>query len=142
MKALKFVLIATLVIGSFIITSCGNSASSTKETTEKETVKQTYDTFPAVGVSSYYHANEVKADNAFKGQKFNVKGVVQSITKDFADNCIVTLASDNEFMAVHCTFNSCAEAANLNKGETIIIQGTCKGMIIGSVGMEDCTLLK
>lgn len=136
MKKLKFV-ISIFILCSLVV-FCGNMDNKrTKNISESDVVVVSTNT-----LYSDYHANEVRADNIYKGKYLKLTGTVDEIRKDFMDNIVITLQTENMFMSIHCTilkeFNS--RAANLTKGSTITIIGKCEGMIIGSVMLDDCLI--
>lgn len=87
-----------------------------------------------------YDENEVAADDKIGGRKVEVKGVVQSIDKDFTGSVVVLLQSGNEFMPARFGMeeNEKAKAASLRKGQTVSI--ICEKMmfLIGSPSGSRC----
>jgi TonB family protein len=89
-----------------------------------------------------YHANEVAADNIYKGKQLLVKGVVTSINKDFTDSVYLSLSTLNEFESVHADIKSdyVAEAANLSIGQVVTVNCAGGGMIMASPILRDCSI--
>ena len=89
-----------------------------------------------------YEANEVAADEKYKGKHLLVTGKVQSIDKDFLDNIVVHIRTSNEFSAAMATLESSEKrsAAQLSKGQAISVLCTGSGRIIGSPSLSDCVL--
>lgn len=89
-----------------------------------------------------YQANEVAADQQYKGRALLVKGSVGSIDKDAFGNVIVQLATSNPFMPVRATLESGekAKAAGLSKGQAIAVACEGGGMLIGDPVLSDCTI--
>jgi uncharacterized protein YecT (DUF1311 family) len=89
-----------------------------------------------------YKANEVSADNSYKGRQLAVAGVVQSINKDFSDDTYLALATANEFMPVHADLQQrfIGQAASLVKGQSITVICTGSGMVVGSPILKDCAI--
>lgn len=89
-----------------------------------------------------YQANEVAADNIYKGHRLDVTGSVQSINKDFADGTYVQLRTDNEFMGVHANLekSEVAAAAGLARGQQISVVCTGGGMLVGSPILRECQI--
>lgn len=86
-----------------------------------------------------YKANEVSADESYKGKKIAVTGNIGSIGKDILDKPYVSL--DVEYLqGVNCYFDksSIKTISKLRKGEKITIIGVCKGLTITDVIMKDC----
>lgn len=88
-----------------------------------------------------YQANEVAADNRFKGQKLLVTGTVASIDKDFLGGLVLRLSIPNEFMSTMCSMHKsdASSLAQLSKGESVRVLCTGGGMTIGSPSLRDCT---
>lgn len=96
----------------------------------------------AVKLWSDYQANEVAADNVYKGRRLAVSGQVSGIKKDFMDKSFLTLASPNEFMDVHADLEDeyVSEAANLRQGQMILLECDGAGMMIGSPILKNCSI--
>lgn len=94
----------------------------------------------AKALMEMYDENEVAADDKIGGRKVEVKGVVQSIDKDFTGSVVVLLQSGNEFMPARFGMeeNEKAKAASLRKGQTVSI--ICEKMmfLIGSPSGSRC----
>lgn len=97
----------------------------------------------AVQLWQDYDANEVAADNAYKGRHLAVKGVVQSIDKDFMDNIVVHLEAPNTFMPTMATMQSsqATAAAELSKGDVVEMLCVGAGRFVGSPALRGCRLL-
>jgi len=87
-----------------------------------------------------YQANEVSADQAYKGQTLIVTGRVSSIGKDMFNDVFLSLRSPNEFMGVRANIADSEErrAAALSKGAGVILRCEGAGMIIGSPILNAC----
>jgi len=104
-------------------------------------------TGPALPVSTLqlfddYHANEVAADNQYKGKLLEVSGVVSSINKDLTDSVYLALRTPNQFMEIHAELQKqdVQKAARLAKGTKVVVICQGNGMIVGSVMLNDCAL--
>lgn len=88
-----------------------------------------------------YHANEVSADQWYKGQRLQVSGKVQSIEKDAFNNIVIHLTTSNQFSAVWAYLDSEHEAvaARLAKGDKVKFICTGEGMVIGSPILKKCS---
>ncbi|MCW5931160.1 MAG: hypothetical protein KIS69_05765 [Bacteroidetes bacterium] len=101
---------------------------------------------PAISISAHqlyqeYAANEVAADQKYKGQVLSVTGTVDAIAKDITDNIYVTLKGDEYIGDVQCYFadNHTNEAAQLSKGMRITVKGKCDGMMM-NVLLRGCAV--
>lgn len=79
-----------------------------------------------------YQANEVAADAKYKGKLLAVRGVVQSINKDFTGAIWVGLKTPNDFMPVHIDGLSQDQTIKLAKGDDITATCVGNGMMMGS----------
>lgn len=117
--------------------SSSESSSNASSTTPSEPA--------AINVSaselvSDYNANEVSADDKYKGKVLAISGTVDSIGKDIMDTPYVTLHVDNDLLGVQCMFDNQYKAAlsKLHKGQRIRLHGTCKGKTLNII-LADCT---
>ena len=87
-----------------------------------------------------YQANEVAADEKFKGKRLLVSGKVASIDKGVMGGLHLRLATSNEFMSVMCSMEDSEKAtvAKLQKGESVNVLCEGNGMVIGSPSLDDC----
>lgn len=87
-----------------------------------------------------YDANEVAADNAYKGRVLAVTGKVVSIEKGILSEILVKLAADGPYDYVIATMDKsqASAAAALSKGTRLTVLGKGNGMIIGSPMLADC----
>jgi hypothetical protein len=89
-----------------------------------------------------YNENEIAADNQYKKKTLKVTGTISNIGTDILDNIYITLETGELLYSVQCYFaNSEEEAkvANLSKGDTITLIGTCDGMSLNVV-MKKCII--
>nr|WP_199040235.1 hypothetical protein [Dyella sp. ASV24] len=85
-----------------------------------------------------YEANEVQADNLYKGRWLAVHGIVSSISKDFMDDPYLLLIGKNEYTTVHASFpkGALSELATLSKGTEVTVVCMGKGMIVTDPVLE------
>lgn len=88
-----------------------------------------------------YEANEVSADQQYKGKRLLITGVVGTIGKDVLDNPYVSLKIDY-LQSVNCYFDDKNNKvlSQLSKGQKVQIIGTCKGLTLTDVVVKDCEL--
>lgn len=79
-----------------------------------------------------YDANEVAADDTYKGKRLHVTGTVSSVDK-FAGDIIVHLASENEFLSVSLYDVPADTAKKLVKGQTFGATCRCDGKVMSPV---------
>ena len=99
-------------------------------------------TISAKNLYANYEANEVSADQNFKGKTFYVTGIVDDIKKDFMGDIYVTLKTEKMFTWVNCYLDDEKTAAKLRKGQRVTFKGECDGMVVTVVTMKDCEIAK
>lgn len=91
-----------------------------------------------------YTANEVSADQKYKGKLIEVTGAVDSIGKDLFDHPYVTVGSGGEEfeLTVQCALRNGQEsaAAGLSKGQMVKLRGNCRGKMM-NVQFDDCVVV-
>jgi len=87
-----------------------------------------------------YHANEVAADEKFKGKPILATGTVQSIDKDLKNDIVVRLQTSNKYMPVDADIDKTelSIAAQLSIGEQISVRCIGGGMVIGRPRLKSC----
>ena len=154
-KWLSMVIVLIVVIGIIpIAAGCGtdNTAQTGSDTaattTEEETTKAEEKTISinASDLFDAYDANEVKADEKYKGKLLKISGTIKDIGKEIMDDSYITLKSSNpyEIISVQCMFSDEAEAkklGDLKKGDKIKILGECDGVTV-NVLIKDCKIVK
>ncbi|MFA6056648.1 MAG: hypothetical protein WC756_00510 [Taibaiella sp.] len=98
-------------------------------------------TISASDLTATYEANEVAADDNFKGKTFYVSGIVTDIKKDILDDIYVILKGDDMFRDVQCFFENKEIAAQMQKGMKVTFKGRCNGLMI-NVLMRDCEFVQ
>lgn len=159
---------ATVLVAIFVIaylgdsntTDLSSSAELTKSQKEPEKVLSqaqmdsialakniaTYEerksqTILAKDLYNAYQANEVRADNNFKGKVFYVEGIIGDIGKDIMDEIYVTLNTGDIIGSVQCYVDNAEVAAKLQKGQRITVFGECDGLMM-NVLMKDCKVVE
>lgn len=109
----------------------------------------------AEDVREQYAANEVKGDHLFKGKKLRITGVIQAVQKETVMRqklSLETLRQENVEMKqtgrsivvldsqIDCYFEESEEESlvSLVAGHTAVIEGVCKGMLLGDILIENC----
>lgn len=134
--------LASLIILLSIIISCSKTKeSSSSSSSDKKDSENASITMSANQLCSDYNANEVSADNKYKGKVLEVNGVVEEIRKDFLDNIIVELKGSEFLSNVDCAFgDDKSSTANLSKGQKVTIIGKCDGFLMKSVQLKKCRI--
>ena len=91
-----------------------------------------------------YAANEVAADNLYKGKSLRVTGRVLSIGKDAREAAVLNLISGNPIFQTMATLDTAhtQRAARLAKGMQVTVQCVGKGTMMNMPQLEDCLLLE
>lgn len=84
-----------------------------------------------------YEANEIAADQKYKGKRLRVTGEVESIDSDLIDEPVITLSTGG-FLGVQVRGLSADVAASLGKGQTLTVECTGAGEVIGAPMLEEC----
>jgi hypothetical protein len=89
-----------------------------------------------------FDSNEIAAEGKYKNRLLAITGIIENFRKGPFGGTYVDLSTGQMFSAVHCEFKEGydAQLAQYRKGAKITIMGTCKGMILGSVMLDDCHL--
>lgn len=129
-------LIKAVVAGLVSPTQSQKAVAESKATTSDSNVYHTR----AKDLAAMYEENEVAADDEIGGRKVEVTGIVQDITKNFANDVIVRFESGNRFMPVSLSMEDTekSKASKLKKGQKITI--TCEKMqlFIGAPSGSNC----
>jgi len=91
-----------------------------------------------------YEANEIAADQKYKGKIIEVSGKVNKISKSaFGDEPLITLDA-GVLSSIFCYFHESYESqlAKLVKGQSVIVQGVCVGIGFVDPKLEDCVLIQ
>lgn len=86
-----------------------------------------------------YDANEVAADNKYRGKALRVSGTVESIGKNVTDDPYVRLRT-REFAGVMAFFDETAGPASLRKREDVTLRCVGDGYSIDSPVLHHCTI--
>jgi hypothetical protein len=116
------------------------STTSVTTTTPSTSQRQPQLTVSALRLFDDYQANEVAADQVYRGRWLRITGVVDAINKDFLDKTYLTLQTSNMFMSVHATLMGTeGGAASLRRGQQVALICKGQGMTMGSPMLDDCT---
>jgi hypothetical protein len=91
-----------------------------------------------------YAANEVAADNLYKGKTVRVVGRVLSVGKDGRGAAVLDLVSGNPVFHTMATLETAQtqRAATLTRGARVAVQCVGKGVTMRMPQLEDCSLLE
>lgn len=133
MKALFFVVI--LPVALFV--GCDNSKNASGSAGTINAVPVT-----AQQLFADYHSNEVAADAKYKEKWLAVTGRVDGITKDFLDNAIVTLRTQNKFMSARAQMDQSGlgQVAQLKRGQEAVLLCVGGGLLLGSPVLDRCRI--
>ena len=137
-------LFAAIVLFGVSVMQNKNSASNSiaDASGSNNEIAETSISVNALNLWSDYHANEVAADNRYKGKRLAVQGIVTSINKDFTDSIYLTFQTFNEFEQVHVNLNPQYQgiAAQLRIGTPLVANCVGGGMLLGSPMLNDCSI--
>jgi hypothetical protein len=123
------------------IASEANLTQAQKDSMAKSQLEEIKkNTITATQLIAQYEANEVSADNTFKGKTFYVSGTVLDIKKDIMGKIYVILDGGNIVRRVQCFFEDAETAGKMSKGMEVTFKGKCSGLMM-NVLMKDCQLV-
>lgn len=97
----------------------------------------------AAKIVQEYEANEIAADQVYKGRRVFVIGEVGDVKKDILDTPYITLDEEEfHFRAVQAFFPEAMlpELARLQKGQLIGVVGVCDGLMMNVI-IKKCQLV-
>jgi hypothetical protein len=140
--------IGVVVVGLVGFAVAGGNSSSPSQQPQQEPATPPEAETPPMNVTARalweaYDANEVSADDKFKGKKLLVDGVIASIDKDLFDNILVRLVGGNRYSTVDATIREVdkAKAAELKKGQRISLTCMGDGKIMSSPMLKPCMIM-
>ncbi len=119
------------------------AASTLPPAPKPEPLRETI--YEAPKIIAAYKANEIAADNRFKGHSILIAGYVSEIEKDFLGDPVVRLeGGEYELFGLACTFKrtEMEKLAALRRGQALLLRGKVTGMIVGIVGADGCEVVK
>ena len=113
-----------------------------QQSTKQEIVEEPSIEILATDLIQAYGDNEVRADKEYKNKKIKITGVVDSIDTTLDQTSILlTDGAEFSFTGVQCFFAEeyLDQIAELNKGDTITIEGKVDGYVAGlNVVINNC----
>lgn len=96
----------------------------------------------SVALWKAYQANEVAADDRFKGRQLKVVGVVDTIQKDVTGRPQLILRTPDRFsrIAAGMLASESGDVAKLSAGQKIVVQCEGAGVVLGAIALADCQL--
>lgn len=127
------------VLVMFLIIAIG----STDDTAIEKDVSSQYveEVITSQQLYNAYDANEVAADQKYKGKILLVSGEIEDIAKDITDTIYITLKGGEYIGSVQCFFSKSYEnkAASLSKRQHVTIKGKCDGKMM-NILLRGCEL--
>ena len=87
-----------------------------------------------------YTANEIHADELYRGKVLRVTGAVQSIERGIGDDPYLVIWTRNEFNGVQAHFQSKGGLGSLSKGQHVTVRCMGDGRVLGSPILQECVL--
>jgi hypothetical protein len=142
MSAQKIRSLASVVLlGLMVLLALGSG-----KTPEQES-KSVKSESPAIEVAAPklfadYNANEIAADDKYKGRVLVVSGTVEDLGKDIMDQMYLTLKTDDVIKSVQAFFAAehKSRLASMKKGDSVRVKCRCDGKF-GNVILKDCSLM-
>lgn len=138
-----FIIIGAVSGGSSEPSNSSGGNSSAKKSEAQTTPPPAAIKVDAKKLSADYEANEVSADNQYKGKIIEVSGTIKDIGKDILDDPYVSLETGNIIFGVQCMFDKSDAGllANLAKTQKITLSGKVSGKL-GNVILRDCKIVQ
>lgn len=140
---------ACIIVVIVVIVIVGHPPTSTLPAPELETIS-----ISAGDLFDEYMANEVAADQKYKGRPLQVTGKIGEIGRvpvgygDFSNKAYIRLYKTSSWIGILCFFDSEneAEIARLSEGQDVTVQGRCEGcpktLVTSDVFLLDCTIVQ
>ena len=121
------------------LTGCASEKDSETKSNEQTPVASVN----ASALYKEYDANQVSADEKYKGKTLLVVGTVDSIGKDIMDTPYIALKTGGDLSEVQCMFadDHKSELAKVHKGQIVTVRGVCDGKLV-SVILRGCSISK
>jgi hypothetical protein len=130
-----------ILAGSLVAAGEASNVEAVSEPAQVATPAVQADAMAVAASALYaaYDANEIAADQQFKGKLLKVTGTIEAIDSDLTDEPVVRLAA-GDFDSVMVKGLPATSAASLSKGQqvTVVCQGG--GEVIGSPVLDDCVM--
>lgn len=153
LAAVGIALVTILMVVGFLsedakpVASANGSTSSSADASKAQAPAQPAappPLFSAEQIAAAYAENTVAADQALKGKRFRVQGVVADIATDFmGDPYLMLRGGQNEFMEPHFGFgkDDIQALAQLRKGDQVTLECTGRGDVAKTPMSDTCRLL-
>lgn len=101
-------------------------------------------TVGAVRLWREYQENEVAADTRYRGKRLRVTGTVVSVERDADGSPVLHLLSGNPIFRTMATLDRAfiPGAAQLRKGDQVVVRCVGAGVMMRMPQLEKCTLLE
>jgi hypothetical protein len=137
--------IVGLVLAGFLFSR--TRASESKESGQLAAPEVAPDgsvTVGAVRLWREYQENEVAADTRYKGKRLRVTGTVLTVERDADGNPVLHLLSGNMVFRTMATLDKAflPDAAQLRKGDQVVVRCTGAGLMMRMPQLEECMLLE
>ncbi len=130
--------LAILFLSIAILSGCTDDAGPS--------AKRTIDAIPITAPQLFadYHANEVAADEKYKGKWLAVTGQVDSVGKDILDNIFISLRTQNRFMSARAQMeqSDSDQVARLKRGQKVMLLCSGSGLLLGSPLLDKCRVVE
>ncbi|HAV9358125.1 TPA: hypothetical protein JLF93_000353 [Escherichia coli] len=142
LKWIFYIFVGFMVLGYFASKNEPSSSTTSSGSTNAQETEPQREVFSTTARQLFkaYDENEVATDEKMKGKLISVKGVVQSIDKDFTDSIIISFRTDNEFMPARMEMEDSEKSAAiaLKKGQQVTVICERMSRIVGAPSGRDC----
>jgi hypothetical protein len=89
-----------------------------------------------------YRANEVGADDRYKGKRLRVAGLVASVERSAFGDIVVELDAGDALVRAECNESAKAEVGKLAPKQATLLECTVRGMVLGTPMLGKCDVVK
>lgn len=121
-----------------------SAPTNTQNSTPSEAPAAPVPTVTAKKLVADYNDNQLSADKKYKDKVYKITGTIDDFGSELTGDPYVTLVGDGYFNTARCDFPGDATDAisKLKKGQSVTFQGKVYGDLIGSVSVNDCSIIK
>jgi hypothetical protein len=95
----------------------------------------------ATDVQKEFEVDEAAASKKYINKILEITGKIATVTKGGNNSISFSLATENEFSSVLCTFPAISDPSKFNPGDEIKLRGRCSGYLM-DVQLNNCAIIK
>ncbi|MGE0869294.1 MAG: hypothetical protein AB7P03_12060 [Kofleriaceae bacterium] len=137
-----FAILASIIGTCFVCGKAVKDVADKRRTEAAEVVTAAPVDVAPSDLEAAYEANEVAANDQYKGKVLRLDGLVTEISTDLSDDPMVRFTSRRPIGGVTCFFasTSAAAIARIRKGDRLAVRGRGDGYVMGRPVLRDCVV--